>query len=80
TDVYDPMNKRTQALLGALPTVNLDNFKSLTGMESPRQFLHYRLLTGDSSDRIPGIPGVGEVTAKGLLKEFGTLEEALSKP
>ncbi|MBU8770121.1 DNA polymerase I [Cytobacillus oceanisediminis] len=34
-------------------------------------------LMGDSSDNIPGVPGVGEKTALKLLKEFGTLEELL---
>lgn len=35
-------------------------------------------LMGDSSDNIPGVPGVGEKTALKLLKEFGTLEELLN--
>ncbi|MEW9110219.1 MAG: DNA polymerase I [Cytobacillus gottheilii] len=34
-------------------------------------------LMGDSSDNIPGVPGVGEKTALKLLKEFGTLEDLL---
>jgi len=36
-------------------------------------------LTGDKIDNVPGIPGVGEKTAAALLKEFGTLEEVLSR-
>ena len=35
-------------------------------------------LWGDSSDNIPGIPGVGEVTAKKLLAEFDTIENLLA--
>jgi DNA polymerase-1 len=35
-------------------------------------------LMGDSSDNIPGVPGVGEKTALKLLKEFGTLEKLLN--
>jgi DNA polymerase I len=35
-------------------------------------------LMGDSSDNIPGVPGVGEKTALKLLKQFGTLEEVLN--
>lgn len=34
-------------------------------------------LMGDTSDNIPGVPGVGEKTALKLLKEFGTLESLL---
>jgi DNA polymerase I len=34
-------------------------------------------LMGDSSDNIPGVPGVGEKTALKLLKQFGTLEKVL---
>ncbi|MFC4321049.1 DNA polymerase I [Litchfieldia salsa] len=34
-------------------------------------------LMGDTSDNIPGVPGVGEKTALKLLKEFGTLEQLL---
>lgn len=35
-------------------------------------------LKGDSSDNLPGIPGVGEKTAAALLQEFGTLEGVLA--
>ncbi len=34
-------------------------------------------LTGDKIDNIPGVPGVGEKTAAGLLKEYGSLEKVL---
>jgi DNA polymerase-1 len=37
------------------------------------QFLDLKSLKGDSSDNIPGVPGVGEKTAAGLLNEYGTL-------
>ncbi|MCX6791267.1 MAG: DNA polymerase [Candidatus Gribaldobacteria bacterium] len=40
----------------------------------PAQLLDYRGLKGDPSDNIPGVTGIGEKTAIGLLKEFGTLE------
>jgi DNA polymerase-1 len=36
-------------------------------------------LKGDTSDNIPGIPGIGEKTAAQLLQEFGTLEEVLDR-
>lgn len=38
------------------------------------QFLDLKALKGDSSDNIPGVPGIGEKTAVKLLNEFGTLE------
>src|SRR5207237_9642393 len=34
-------------------------------------------LTGDKIDNIPGVPGVGEKTAAGLLKEYGSLDGVL---
>ncbi len=40
----------------------------------PDQMLDYKALKGDTSDNIPGVPGVGEKTAVQLLQQFGTLE------
>ena len=39
------------------------------------QFLDLKALKGDSSDNIPGVPGVGEKTAVQLLQEYGTLDK-----
>ncbi|MCA1056940.1 DNA polymerase I [Rossellomorea aquimaris] len=44
---------------------------------SPDQIIDMKGLMGDSSDNIPGIPGVGEKTAIKLLKEFGNVETLL---
>jgi DNA polymerase-1 len=38
------------------------------------QFLDYKALIGDSSDNIPGVPGVGPVAARSLLNEYKTLD------
>ncbi|HAA38080.1 MAG TPA: DNA polymerase I [Firmicutes bacterium] len=47
--------------------------KSKYGL-SAQQFIDYKGLKGDSSDNIPGVPGVGEKTALKLLAQFGTME------
>ena len=41
---------------------------------NPNQIVDFKSLTGDSSDNIPGIPGVGKKTATKLLNEFKTLD------
>lgn len=41
----------------------------------PELIIDYKGLRGDPSDNIPGVAGVGDVTAKKLLKEYGTIEE-----
>lgn len=42
---------------------------------TPEQVIDLKALMGDSSDNIPGVPGVGEKTALKLLKDYPTLEE-----
>ena len=44
---------------------------------TPKQFIDLKGLMGDSSDNIPGIPGVGEKTGIKLLEQFGTMENLL---
>lgn len=43
----------------------------------PKQLADLRALAGDSSDNITGVPGIGEVTAKKLLSQYGSLEDLL---
>jgi DNA polymerase-1 len=38
------------------------------------------IVTGDKVDNVPGVPGVGEVTAAALIRHFGTVEEMLRRP
>jgi DNA polymerase-1 len=40
----------------------------------PLQLIDYKALVGDKSDNIPGVPGVGEKTATGLLQQYGSLD------
>jgi len=44
----------------------------------PQQVADLLALTGDKIDNIPGVPGVGEKTAAGLLKDYGSLENVLA--
>ena len=41
----------------------------------PKQMVDLKALMGDSSDNIPGVPGVGEKTAMDLVQRYGTIEE-----
>jgi DNA polymerase-1 len=61
--------------MGVAATVIYDEAKVMDryGLE-PAQMLDYKALKGDTSDNIPGVPGVGEKTAISLLQQFGTLD------
>lgn len=50
-----------------------EDFEEKVGIEV-EQFLDLKALMGDSSDNIPGVPGIGQKTAIALLKEFKTLD------
>lgn len=41
----------------------------------PKQLIDYKALVGDASDNIPGVDGIGEVSATKLIQEFGSVEE-----
>jgi DNA polymerase-1 len=41
---------------------------------TPSQIIDYLALMGDSSDNVPGVPKIGDKTARSLLQEFGSLE------
>jgi 5'-3' exonuclease len=44
---------------------------------TPAQYADFATLRGDPSDGLPGVPGIGEKTAAGLLARFGTLDALL---
>ena len=46
---------------------------------TPAQFIDLKGLMGDSSDNIPGIPGIGEKTGIALLKQFDSVENLLAR-
>jgi len=48
------------------------------GVERPEQVIDYLGMMGDASDNIPGLPGVGDKTAKKFIGEFGSMEGLLA--
>jgi len=61
-------------------TYTPDSILTHTKLRDTEQFLHYRVLSGDSSDGIPGIPGFGEKRAFTLINDYETLHTILSIP
>ena len=74
-----------QLLTDHIHILNLRNQKVLdvAGLKAdwgvtPEQVVDVLALTGDTSDNIPGVPGIGLKTASKLLEEFGDLENLLA--
>lgn len=59
--------------LSNLEEFDVSAFEKKYGIDV-EQFLDYKSLIGDSSDNLPGVPGVGPKTATGLLQEYKTLD------
>lgn len=57
--------------------MGVEEVKAKFNIESPTQVIDMLGLMGDSSDNIPGCPGVGEKTAQKLISEFGSIENLL---
>jgi len=55
-----------------------ERVKEKFGVERPEQVIDFLGMMGDSVDNIPGLPGVGEKTAKKFLAEFGSMENLLA--
>ena len=51
-----------------------ETFAEKYGGLEPRQFIDLLALIGDSSDNVPGVPGIGEKTAVTLIQEYGDVE------
>ncbi|MCL2187860.1 MAG: DNA polymerase I [Defluviitaleaceae bacterium] len=45
---------------------------------TPAAYIDVKALMGDASDNIPGVPGIGEVTATKIIVQYGTLENAIA--
>ena len=71
--MYKPARMGNDIEIWGIPEV-LAKFE----IEHQEQVIDYLGMMGDSADNIPGFPGVGEVTAKKLLKEFGSMENLLA--
>jgi DNA polymerase I len=56
--------------------ITLETFREKFGLEPP-QFIDILALMGDSSDNVPGVPGIGEKTAMKLIQEYGSVEKLL---
>lgn len=68
---------KVYALKKGLSNIELYSPKSFEAKYGIRvdQFLDMKSIKGDSSDNIPGVPGIGEKGAVQLLQQFGTLDE-----
>jgi DNA polymerase I len=55
-----------------------DQVRQRYGFE-PSQLIDFKALRGDTSDNIPGVPGVGDKTAAKLVQDYGTIEALLAR-
>ncbi len=80
-DALQLVTERTHVLYTKRGITDTTEFDPPTVLEqygvTPAQVPDLKGLMGDSSDNIPGVPGVGEKTAVKLLATYGTLESAL---
>lgn len=63
---------------GGYETMGLTEVKAKFGVETSGQVIDMLALMGDTADNYPGCPGVGEVTARKLINQFGSIEELLT--
>ena len=79
-DAFQLINQNTRVLFAKNTNLEIydeEKFVSEFGFNPPL-LVDYKGLSGDNSDNIPGIRGIGEKTATKLLQEFGTLENILA--
>tara|TARA_R110002049_G_scaffold279949_3_gene459148 strand:- start:4509 stop:7373 length:2865 start_codon:yes stop_codon:yes gene_type:complete len=63
---------------GGYETWGIPEVKKKFEVTDPMQVIDFLGMMGDSSDNIPGLPGVGEKTAKKFLAEYGSMENLLA--
>ena len=67
--IYDPMKNKF---------ITLDDIYNKFGVK-PEKIIDVQSLAGDSSDNVPGVPGIGVKTAAELINQYGNLENLLKK-
>ncbi|MBU0632640.1 DNA polymerase I [bacterium] len=74
-DLYQLIDDDRVVLVDAIKrkTINEDECMQKYGV-TPKQFIDFQSLLGDSADNIPGVKGIGKVTAQKLISTYGTLE------
>ena len=65
--MYDPMKDKTFRIPEVIERFGV----------GPEKVMEVMGLCGDTSDNIPGVPGIGEKTAAKLIEEFGSIEDLL---
>jgi DNA polymerase-1 len=63
---------------GDVEIMGLPEIQKRWGIQKAEQVIDVLALMGDSSDNIPGVPGIGEKTATKLIGQYGSLENLLS--
>ena len=69
---------RTKAGKTEVEDFNREKIIETYGVE-PKQLIEVKGLQGDSSDNIPGVPGIGEKTALSLIKKYGSIQNLYEK-
>ncbi|MBR6701401.1 MAG: DNA polymerase I [Firmicutes bacterium] len=80
-DALQLASDKTKIIITKKGTTDFDLYDEEKMMEryhlTPQQFIDLKGLMGDTSDNIPGIPGIGEKTGIALLEQFGTVDNLL---
>ncbi len=77
-DLLQVIDERVQVMMTKKGITQMERYdcsrlKEDYGLE-PRQIVDYKALKGDASDNIPGVPGIGEKTARKLIEQYHNLE------
>ena len=67
-----PKTKKGQTTVEEYNTEGVKELYKVT----PKEFIDVKALMGDSSDNIPGVPGIGEKGATAIISQFGSIENA----